>query len=131
MGPIRAFHKHVRQNGGNQIAWCVFVEQRDSVDSFEMQRQLGPRALVEKGACGAFEPLDAGVGVQGKNENIAERAGTLEQTNVAGMQNVITAISKYDLFGFRFPGATLREKFGTSVELAHSRFYFTIARLLL
>jgi hypothetical protein len=72
--------------------------------------------------------LDAGISVQREDEDIAERPGALEQTNVAGMQNVITAIRKYDFLGFRFPGAPLREKFGTSVELAHSLFYFTIAR---
>lgn len=98
MRPVGSFYQHIRQHVGDQLARCLFVEERHRVHGFKRARQFGPIILRNHRSSRTFQPLDAGVGIQRENQNVPERPRPFEQPNVPGMQNVITAVGEhYDL----------------------------------
>ena len=63
------------------------------------------------GRVGTFQPLDAGVGVQRQDQDVAERSGGFEQPDVAGMQDVVTAVGEDDLLAGALPFGARGDQF--------------------
>ena len=103
--PIGAFNQDVRQDGGDQLARGVFVEERDGVHGGEGCGKFGALVLGDERAGGTFQSLDAGVGVEGQDQDVAERSGGFKQSDVTGMQNVVAAVGEDDLLPARFHAA--------------------------
>ncbi len=128
MRPVRAFHEDIGQHRGDQLARCIFIEESHRIDRLELQREFCARLLIEKGPRRTFQPLHTRICIQRENKHVAERARALEQPNVTGVQNVVTAIREYNLLALRFPVAALFDQFFARVETAHYHSHFTIGQ---
>ena len=100
--PVAAFDEDVGEKAGDEIAGRGGVEDGDVVHEGEGGEDFGALLLRENGATGAFEVTDAGVAIDGDDEKIAEGAGLLETTDVAGMEKVKTAVGEDDATGVAF-----------------------------
>jgi hypothetical protein len=102
--PIGALDEDIRQNDGNQLARRILVEERDGIDGFE--RQASSARSRSRGSAAATAPwrgARTGIGVQRENENVAERAGLLEEPDVAGVKQVIAAVGEDHGFALALP----------------------------
>ena len=92
--PIRAFDQDVGQDFGDQLARRVFVEESDRVHGFERQRHLQRVPPPESAGAWALSARDARVGVQRQNQHVAQRSRLFQKPDMAGMQNVVTAVGE-------------------------------------
>ncbi len=117
--PIGAFYQHVRDEGGDELAGRVFIEECHGVDGFQMENQRGARLFVEERPGRAFKPLHARISIECENKYISERTRTFEQADVARMQDVIAAVREYNLFALRFPEMARCNEFAAAIECRH------------
>jgi len=59
VGPIGALDEEIGQDGGDQFAGSVLVEEGNGIDSGEGKGEAGAGLFVADGPGGAFEALDA------------------------------------------------------------------------
>ncbi len=119
VGPISALDEDIGQDGGDEIAGGVFIEESDGIDGGQGEGDAGACLFVADGTGGALEPLDARVCVEGEDQNIAESAGGFEQADMTGMEEVVAAIGEDDAFALVLPDGALRQEAGTRVDLGH------------
>ena len=67
----------------NQLARRVLVEQRDRIDGFQRQGQFRAFPFRDQRPGRPLGAPRTGIGVQCENENVAERAGLLQEPDVA------------------------------------------------
>ncbi len=103
VGPVGSFDEDVGEQFGDEIAGGVLVEEGDGIDGLKGGGEGGAVPFGDDGAIGTFEALDAGVGVEGENEHVAERTGVFEKADMAGMEDVITAVGEDDGFAGQAP----------------------------
>ena len=60
-----------------------------------------------------------GIGIQRQDQDVAGRAGLLQEPDVAGVKQVIAAIGEDYGFAVPLPALALFEKFRAAVELGH------------
>jgi len=119
MRPVGTFDQDVGKDFGDQFAGSVLIEEGDGVDGLQLGGELGPLEFVEQRAGGAFEALDAGIGVEREDEDVAEGAGLFKGADVAGMEQVVAAVGEDDGFAFLFPAAALLDEFRAAVQSCH------------
>jgi hypothetical protein len=107
MGPIGALDQNVGEDLADELAGRIFVKEGDGVDGSQGQDHVGAFALGDYGAGRTFHAPHAGVRIQGKNQDVAEAARLFEETNVAGMEQVIATVGEDDGLALEFPEGTL------------------------
>jgi hypothetical protein len=107
MRPIGAFDQDVGEDLADELAGRIFVKEGDGVDGSEGQDHGGAFAFGDYGAGRTFHAPYTGVRIQGKDQDVAEAARLFEETNVAGMEQVIAAVGEDDGFALAFPEGTL------------------------
>ena len=119
MRPIRAFHEDIRQQTGNQLSRRVFIEQNHGIHRLQSGDQFGAFALRCNRALGTFRPAHSGVGIQSDDEHVTQRAGPLQQPDMARVQQVVTAVGENHGFACSFPLRSLSKEFRAAVETCH------------
>ncbi len=110
MRPVGALDQNIRQHGGDQFARRVFIEERHGVDGSQGRGEFGALVLRDERAGGTFQALHAGVGIQRQDQDVAERSCGFEQSDVAGMQNIVAAVGEDHLFAGAFPFGALLDQ---------------------
>ena len=100
--PVATFNENAREKASDEVAGRGGVEDGDVVHGGEGGEDFSALVLGHDGATGAFEGADACVAIDGDDEKVAERAGLLETTDVAGMEKVKTAVGEDDATGVAF-----------------------------
>jgi len=116
MGPIGSFNQYIGQDCGYEFARRILIEKRDCVDRFQAERQGGAVALRNERARRSFETRDARIRIERQDQDVAERAGALEQAYVPGMEQVVAAVREDDGFAGAAPFASRRNQFGAGIE---------------
>jgi hypothetical protein len=124
VGPVGAFDQDIRQHGCDEFARRFFVEESDRIHGFEGGGKLGPFALSNERPGRTLQPLDAGVGVQSQDQNVAQRPGAFEQANVARMQDIVAAVGKNHLPALAPPLLAYHYQLVPGVYRAQCLFYF-------
>lgn len=118
MRPVSALDQDIGEHGGDELARGVFVEECDRIDGLERGGEFRAFVLGNERPVGSFEALHARVGVQGKNQNVAERAGAFEKPDVAGMEDIVAAVGEDDLLTCQLPGGASGDQLVASVDRA-------------
>lgn len=103
VGPVGSFDEDVGEQFGDEIAGGVFIEEGDGIDGLKGGGEGGAVAFGDDGAVGAFQALDARVGVEGENEHVAEGTGGFKKADVAGVEDVVAAVGEDDGFAGQAP----------------------------
>ncbi len=127
VAPVGAFDEEVGEDFGDELAGGIFVEERDGIDGFEAEGDRGAGVFVQDGPGEAFEALDARVGVQGQDEDVAEGAGCLKQAYMAGMEDVVAAVGKNDFLALLAPLGALGDEVRPGIHCTHP---FSLCRRL-
>ena len=102
-----ALHQNVREHRGNQL--CAAYLRRTG-QRHPPLRVAGRALLVRSSSIGRERPLQpphAVVRIECQNQQIPERARTLQQPYVARMKNVIAAVGEHHRLSGRLPSARL------------------------
>lgn len=91
-----ATRMHVRLEFADQGHNVGFVEHQSVIDGTESGDQERAGAFREDRAAWAFQFSGCGVGMNGYDQKIALRAGGLEITDVAGVENIEDAVGEDD-----------------------------------
>src|SRR5260370_1086143 len=105
-GPVATFNENVGKQSGDDALRRQVVENHHTVDALERRENFGALALRNHRAALALELSDARVAVQADDQRIAEAARVLQAANVAGMQEVKTAIGEDHATAIAFPAST-------------------------
>ena len=93
---VAALHQHAGLDLRDQLDWRVFLEDHDKIDRLKRRQHLGARALVLNRAPVALQPPHRCVAVQTDDQPIAGAARGGQHLDMAGMQNVETAVGESD-----------------------------------
>lgn len=119
VGPVGALDEEIGEDGGDEFAGGVFVEEGDGIDGIEREGDAGAGLFITDGAGGAFEALDARIGVEGEDENVAESASGLEEADVAGVEDVVAAVGENNTLAFGLPQRPLRDEIRPGIKFGH------------
>ena len=95
-GVVGAFRVDVGAQLLEKIFDVGFREYDDVVDGAKSGDEEGAGLFVEDGAAGAFECANAGVGIDGDDEEVAFGFGGGEIAGVADMERVEDAVGEHD-----------------------------------
>ena len=120
MRPVRAFDQDVRQHGGDQFARRIFIKKRHRVHGRERTGERRAFVLRNQRPRWALHPLHAVIGVQRQNQNVPHRTRLFQQTDVAGMEQIVTAVCEYNSLTGVFPFPACRGQFFSCIKDTHS-----------
>jgi hypothetical protein len=95
-GPIAAFHKNVRKQSRDDLTRRKIVKDNHRVHTLERREYFRALAFRDNRTAFAFQLPYAGVTIQPDDERVTQCARKLQAANVAGMQQVETAICEND-----------------------------------
>ena len=119
MGPIGTLDQDVRQKGGDQLAGSVLFKKGHGIHGGQGLDQFGPFIFGDERPAGSLYATDAGIGIQGQNQNVAEGSGLFQQTNMTRMKEIVTTVGKDDGLTRLFPAAALGEEIRAVVDACH------------
>lgn len=121
-GVVAALYQHARLDPGDQVDRRVLLEDDDEIDGFQRRQHLGARTLVLDRAIGALQPPHRGVAVEAHDQPIAGCARRRQHLDVAGMQDIETAIGEADALSLPAPFDKLRvQRIGLQNDLLLGR----------
>src|SRR4029077_3756905 len=104
LAPIVAtLHQHARPDRGDQPDRRVFREDHDEIDRFECGENFRSRPLVLDWTTLAFQPHARSVAVEANDQAIAGGTCRGQNLDVAGMQDIETAVGETDPQAFLTP----------------------------
>src|SRR6185437_9380672 len=92
--PVGALDQDVGEERGDHFLGRGLIEEHDVIHAFERGQDLGALLLGDDRTAGAFAAADAGVGVDGDEEDVAEEAGSLQRLQVAGVEEIVAAVGQ-------------------------------------
>jgi hypothetical protein len=88
------FGKNVRAERFEQLVRCRIVENQHVIDAVQGSDHCGAITIVDDWAIGPFEQPDAGIAVDGHDQDVSQPGGLLQAGDMADMEQVETAIGK-------------------------------------
>ena len=119
MRPVRAFHQHVRQNGSDQLARCVFIEECDRIHGGKRACKFRTVLLRDERPGRALHPLHTIIGIECQNQQIPEGPCLFEQPDMSRVEQIITAICENDSSACSFPLLAHLNQFFPCVKRSH------------
>jgi len=92
--PVATFDEHIGKQSSDYFLRSGFVEDEDSIDTFETSEYLGALALRYNRAPGTFEGANAAVTVNPDDEDIAKGACSFQAVDMAGMKKIEAAVGE-------------------------------------
>ena len=95
----------------------VFIEENDAHPPPPSERPVrrAPASGIS-GRDGPFEAPHAGIGIERQDQHIAQRAGLFQQTDVAGMEQIVAAVGEDDGLALPLPLGPGLQQIGEVVE---------------
>src|SRR6185437_9798902 len=87
--PVGALDQDVGEERGDHFLGRGLIEEHDVIHAFERGQDLGALLLGDDRTARAFAAADAGVGVDGDEEDVAEEAGSLQRLQEAGAAEAV------------------------------------------
>lgn len=116
--PIAALDQEVGQERGDDFPGGCFRERNQVIDILDSAQYLKPLPQREDRSGRALEPPDRGVAVKGDDEDVAHFRGLAEKPDVAGVEEVETAVGENDLLSLTFEPAADPDKLFETENLA-------------
>ena len=126
-GIVAALNQDIGANCLDQRHRRFIVEDHDKVDEGVQREHERPLIFRDERTLGALQSGDGGVGIQTEDEAVSERAGVLEQTGMAGMEDVEATVCEDDLAAREtdlvghLPGAIEDDNLRLGAEQDHRR----------
>jgi len=95
-GIVPALHQYARLDRGDQPDRRVLLEDHDEIDRLQRRQHFGAGALVLNRARLALQPLHRGVAVEAHDQPVAGAARRGQHLDVAGVQDIETAVGETD-----------------------------------
>ena len=96
-GPVLAFDEHIRLQRGDEIVRGVRIEDDDTVDTLERLEHFRALGLRRDWPRRPLVRADRSVGVEADDQRVAQRAGVLQVSEVADVQEIEDAVGEHDL----------------------------------
>ena len=119
MGPIGALDEHIGKEGSDQFARGILFEKSYGIDRGKGLSEFGALGLRDERAGRPFHATNAGIGIQGEDQDVSEGAGLLQEADMAGVQEIVAAVGENNGSIGLFPAAALGEEFRAVVEASH------------
>jgi len=97
VGPVRALDQDVGQQVCQDGVGCILVKYGYRVDGRQGADKLSPLGLGQNRPLGSFQATDAGITVKGHDQPVSERPSALQESDMAGVQQIVAPIRKHNL----------------------------------
>src|SRR5882672_5729364 len=95
-GIIATLHQYARPDLRDQLDRRVFLENDDEIDRLQRRQHFGARALVLNRTPLALQPFHRRIAVQSDHQPVTGATRRGQYLDVAGMQNIETAVGETD-----------------------------------
>jgi hypothetical protein len=115
--PIATFYEHIGEQSCYELERSWLVEDHNCVHTFERSENFGALPFWINETIGAFQLQDARITIKADNQDISKSASLLEETDMAGMQQIEAAIRKHNAAPVAFLTAKPQNRFLKSQNL--------------
>jgi hypothetical protein len=110
-GPIATLYENVGEQARYDFARRQVIEDHDGVHALKSREDFRTFAFRDDGTAFALQLPHTGVTVEADDECVSQLARQLQAANVAGMQQVKTAVREDDAAAVAFLAAKLQNRF--------------------
>ena len=117
--PIGSLHQNIGEERGDQLPWGVLVEEGNRVNRGQRGAEFSTLVLVHERPRGPFHSGDARVRVEPQYQDVSKRPRLLQQPDMAGVKQVVTAVRKDHGSAGLSPLVPGLKEFGSGIQSAH------------
>ena len=110
-GPVIPFYQYVWQELPDDLVWRLFFKNHDGVDALKRRKNFRALLLANHWAAGTFQLLRTLVAVEPDDQNVSLRSCEFELPQMAGMQEVETAVGEHHAAPIAFLVAKPQNRF--------------------